>query len=205
MLFFSFGCGAPGWVQNCPTKAYTEQSNLLACASAPIVGGDVDYATNLAGTKARDEMASWVLAEQRQAPKQAVRVELVGARLESKWVDASKVYVLFSVDLQAAKKAKIAPIPTHTKEPETKESQENTQSLGMSKPPEKTEELSAPKVGAPKANLQTPTPEVNASKKNKAKGVKPGTDESKAKEPKGKGQQKPLQVEKKGNNQNGTE
>lgn len=91
-------------MQNCPAKAYTKGDALLACASASIVGGDVDYATSLAGTRAKDKMLAWILANN---PKGSGQVELVGAYMESKWISPSQVFVLFSVDANKAREVKM--------------------------------------------------------------------------------------------------
>lgn len=127
----------------------------MACASAPIVSGNIDYAANLASTKAKGRMAAWVLAKN---PKASGRVELVGTRLESKWVGASQVYVLFGVDVAQAIKASntAAPKePTSTEKPAPKAQEPKAPTQAMV-PQEKTEpkpegaKESVPRAIAPK-------------------------------------------------------
>ncbi|BEG56355.1 hypothetical protein NHP21005_00430 [Helicobacter sp. NHP21005] len=147
-------------MQNCSAKAYTQGSRLLACASAPIVSGDINYATNLASTKAKGKIAAWVLAKN---PKASGRVELVGTRLESKWVGVSLVYVLFGVDVAQAIKASntAAPKePTSTAKPAPK-AQEST--------PKPTE----PKAQEPKAPARAVQEKADTSKTRTQKATTP--------------------------------
>ncbi|BCZ16756.1 hypothetical protein NHP190003_00380 [Helicobacter sp. NHP19-003] len=169
------GCAAnPAWVQNCPTEAYIKGGKLLACAGAPIASGDIDYAVNLASTKAKDKMAAWVLAKN---PKASGQVELVGTRLESKWVGASRVYVLFSVDVAQAQATKTpntatpkesTPKPT---EPKTQEPKTPAQAIEPKKKVE-TKDQGA-KEGAPKAVESEPKATVRPSKTEAPKPTAP--------------------------------
>ncbi|CRF51100.1 hypothetical protein HHE06_09590 [Helicobacter heilmannii] len=182
LSLFGVGCASnPTWVQNCPAKAYTKGDALLACASASIVDGDVDYATSLAGTRAKDKMLAWILANN---PKGSGQVELVGAYMESKWISPSQVFVLFSVDANKAREVKMpskAPVkvPTSLKlnqppkpnaqaEPKTKElTQKPTESKAReskaSAPKEPIKSIETKEIKANASMLEDRVPQLEAN------------------------------------------
>ncbi|WP_233704533.1 hypothetical protein [Helicobacter bizzozeronii] len=88
-----------------------DQNSLLACASAPITDGDIDYATSLASTKARDKLADFVLKDQQPALSGKFHVEIRNTKLDARWVGQGQVYVLLSMDLEENKQAKITQEP----------------------------------------------------------------------------------------------
>ncbi|WP_053941755.1 hypothetical protein [Helicobacter ailurogastricus] len=156
VLLSFLGCaGSPAWVQNCPAKAYLQQNDLFACAGAPVVDQDVDFATNVASAKAKDKMAAWVLIQQKRAAEGPMQVELVGVHLESQWVGPSQVYVLLRADAKEAKKAKITPRPTpKPTEPQTQEPKAPAKAI---EPKEKAEtKAQGSEAGTPKAEAPTP-------------------------------------------------
>ncbi|WP_104695290.1 hypothetical protein [Helicobacter salomonis] len=104
-----WGCGgAPGWVNQCAKPANIQQDKVVACGVADILDDDIESATSLAGTKARDKLADFVLQTHKQeSGAKRVHVELQGTELRTKWVAPDKVFVLVDMDVQMSKQAQI--------------------------------------------------------------------------------------------------
>ncbi|WP_240329481.1 hypothetical protein [Helicobacter suis] len=106
LLASSFLAGAPKWVKQCSAIAKLSKGNILACGSADILDGDVDYAMSMASTMARDKLADFILKDQKVDPKKEVSVQLQ-SMLKAKWVDSSRVYVLLGMDSKSSKEVKV--------------------------------------------------------------------------------------------------
>ncbi|WP_121022749.1 hypothetical protein [Helicobacter vulpis] len=121
-----WGCGgAPGWVTACNKPATIEQDKVVACGAADILEGDVENATSLAGAKARDKLATFILqAQKRDGDTKKLYVELQGTELRTKWVAPNKVFVLVDMDVHMSQKAQIKQSLTSAKPGLTPESQD---------------------------------------------------------------------------------
>ncbi|WP_233711668.1 hypothetical protein [Helicobacter suis] len=106
LLASSFLAGAPKWVKQCSGVAKLSKGNIVACGSADILDGDVDYAASMASAVARDKLADFVLKDQKVDSKKEVSVQLPSL-LKAKWVDSSRVYVLLGVDSKSSKQVKV--------------------------------------------------------------------------------------------------
>ncbi|WP_240333148.1 hypothetical protein [Helicobacter suis] len=106
LLASSFLAGAPKWVKQCSSIAKLSKGDILACGSADILDGDVDYAMSMASTMARDKLADFILKDQKVDPKKEVSVQLQ-SMLKAKWVDSNRVYVLLGMDSKSSKEVKV--------------------------------------------------------------------------------------------------
>ncbi|WP_163534701.1 hypothetical protein [Helicobacter suis] len=106
LLLASVLAGAPKWVKQCSGVAKLSKGNIVACGSADILDGDVDYAMSMASTMARDKLADFVLKDQKVDSKKEVSVQLPSL-LKAKWVDSNRVYVLLGMDSKSAKQVKV--------------------------------------------------------------------------------------------------
>ncbi|WP_240329030.1 hypothetical protein [Helicobacter suis] len=86
--------------------AKLSRGNIVACGSADILDGDVDYAMSMASTMARDKLADFVLKDQKVDSKEKVSVQLPSL-LKAKWVDSNRVYVLLGMDSKSSKQVKV--------------------------------------------------------------------------------------------------
>ncbi|GMT38620.1 hypothetical protein NHP20013_06950 [Helicobacter bizzozeronii] len=123
---------------------------MVACGAGDILDGDVDYAVNIASTRAKDKLADFSLKSQQPALSGKFHVEIRNTKLDARWVGRGQVYVLLSMDLEENKQAKITQEPEPAGDLDKQDKQGNLAPKGVEvsetpKNAEKIEQKDQPK------------------------------------------------------------
>ncbi|GMB92527.1 hypothetical protein NHP200010_02380 [Helicobacter bizzozeronii] len=123
---------------------------MVACGAGDILDGDVDYAVNIASTRAKDKLADFSLKSQQPALSGKFHVEIRNTKLDARWVGQGQAYVLLSMDLEENKQAKITQEPEPAGDLDKQDKQGNLAPKGVEvsetpKNAEKIEQKDQPK------------------------------------------------------------
>ncbi|WP_148259617.1 hypothetical protein [Helicobacter bizzozeronii] len=140
----------PKWVGHCDDGAQVHRDRVVACGAGDILDGDVDYAVNIASTRAKDKLADFSLKSQQPALSGKFHVEIRNTKLDARWVGQGQVYVLLSMDLEENKQAKITQEPEPAGDLDKQDKQGNLAPKGVEvsetpKNAEKIEQKDQPK------------------------------------------------------------
>ncbi|WP_285655244.1 hypothetical protein [Helicobacter bizzozeronii] len=140
----------PKWVGHCDDGAQIHQGRVVACGAGDILDGDVDYAVNIASTRAKDKLADFSLKSQQPALSGKFHVEIRNTKLDARWVGQGQAYVLLSMDLEENKQAKITQEPEPAGDLDKQDKQGNLAPKGVEvsetpKNAEKIEQKDQPK------------------------------------------------------------